>query len=117
MADGGRREAIDAAIAAWERDLERLRLALANAGDAMHAEHHAHFVALYGRKEAVKSCWERLRGVYRPAAEAVQRFEEAFGAMEAAWGAAQPMRAAVLDVGPIGAMEPPGAQGTHRATA
>jgi hypothetical protein len=114
MADGGRREVIDAAITLWERDLERLRLALANAGDAMHAEHHARFVALYDRKEVVKSRWELLRGAYRPDAEAVQRFKEAFGAMEAAWGEAQSMRIAVLEVSPIGGMKPPGVPRSHR---
>jgi hypothetical protein len=96
MADGGRREAIDAAITAWECDLERLRVALANAGDAMHAEHHAHFVALYGQKEVVKSRWELLRGTYQPAAVAVRCFEDAYREMEAAWDAAQSMWAAVL---------------------
>jgi hypothetical protein len=91
MAEGGRREEIDAKIARWERDLERVRVALANASDALNARHHPTFVELYRRKEVAKSRWEAIRGVYRPDANAVQRCEETLAAMEAAWQQAQAM--------------------------
>ncbi len=91
MATGGRREDIDVKIKAWERDLERLRMALAGAPESVHSRHHLTFVELYRAKEVVKSRWEAVRGVYRPEATAVQRFEEALSAMEAAWRGAQPM--------------------------
>jgi putative heme degradation protein len=96
MSTGGHREAIDAKIAAWERELERLRVALANAPDAVNARHHAGFVELYRQKEVVKSRWEVIRGVYRPKADDVHRFEDALAAMDAAWTAAQPMLVEVL---------------------
>jgi hypothetical protein len=89
MTAGGRREAIDAKIAFWERALEGLRVSLANAPDAINTKHHPTFVALYGRKEVVKSRWEAIRGVYRPDADAVRRCDEALVAMEAAWAVAQ----------------------------
>ena len=100
MSTGGHREAIDEKIAAWERELERLRVALANAPDAVNARHHSGFVALYRQKEVVKSRWEVIRGVYRPEAEAVHRFEDALAAMDAAWMSAQPMLAEVLSSSP-----------------
>ena len=96
MATGGKREAIDAKIKAWERDLEQVRLALARAPEPMHAQHNPNFTALYRKKETVKSRWEAVRGVYRPEPEAIQRFEDALAAMEAAWAAAQPMIDQVL---------------------
>lgn len=96
MAGGGRREEIDAKIALWERDLERLRVALANAPDALNAKHHPTFVDLYRRKEVAKSRWETIRGVYRPEAQAVRRCEDAMVAVEAAWPKAQAMLAEVL---------------------
>ncbi len=83
MAAGGRREEIDARFALWERDLERLRVALANASDTSNAKHHPAFVELCRRKEIAKSHWEAIRGVYRPEADAVRRCEEALTAMEA----------------------------------
>jgi hypothetical protein len=89
MAEGGRREEVDARIARWERDLERLRVALANATDTVNAKHHPTFVELYRRKEVAKSRWEEIRGVYRPDAHAVRRCEDALAAMEAAWQQAQ----------------------------
>jgi hypothetical protein len=92
----GRREEIDAKIKAWERELERLRVALANAPEAVNAKHQTDFVGLYGRKEVVKSRWEAIRGVYRPDAAAIQRCDEALAAMEAAWVKAQSMLADVL---------------------
>jgi hypothetical protein len=96
MGTGGRREEIDATIARWEGDLERLRLALANAPEATHAQHHPTFVELYRRKEIVKSRWEAIRGVYQREVEAVRHFEDALAGMEAAWPKAEAMLAEVL---------------------
>ncbi|RPI07561.1 MAG: hypothetical protein EHM71_10300 [Zetaproteobacteria bacterium] len=91
MAAGGRRGEIDAKIKAWERDLERLRVAFANASDEVNVKHRTDFVGLYRRKEIVKSRWEAIRGVYRPDAAAVQSFDEALAAMEAEWFRAHAM--------------------------
>ena len=91
MAEGGRRDEIDAKIARWERELERFRVALANASEAVNARHHPTFVELYRRKEVAKSRWEAIRGVYRPDSHAVRRCEEALAAMEAAWRETQAM--------------------------
>lgn len=96
MAENGRREEIDGRIARWERDLERLRVALANASDALNEQHHPTFVELSRRKEVAKSRWEAIRGVYRPDAEAVRRCEDALAAMEAAWQQAQAMLTDIL---------------------
>ena len=98
MDAGGRREEIDAKIALWERDLERLRVALANATDALNAQHHPTFVVLYRQKEVAKSRWEAIRGVYRPEAQAVRSCEDALAAMEAAWAQAHAMLTEVLPV-------------------
>jgi hypothetical protein len=76
---------MDTKIARWERDLERLRVALANATEAVNTQHHPTFVELCRMKEVAKSRWEAIRGVYRPDTHAVQRFEEALAVMEAAW--------------------------------
>ncbi|MBI4536901.1 MAG: hypothetical protein HY712_02960 [candidate division NC10 bacterium] len=89
MAAGGRREAVDGKIRDWEQGLERLRVWLANAPDAVHRERNPQFVELYRRKEVVKSRWEAVRGVYRPTPEAIRRVEEALADMEAAWREAQ----------------------------
>lgn len=96
MAAGGRREEIDAKIKAWERELERLRVALANAPEPVNAKHRTDFVGLYRRKEIAKSRWEAIRGVYRPDAAAIQRCDEALAAMEEAWTKSQSMQAEVL---------------------
>jgi hypothetical protein len=80
----------------WERELERLRVALANAPEVINARHHSGFVELYRHKENVKSRWETIRGVYQADADAVRRFEDAFASMTAAWADAQPLRAEVL---------------------
>lgn len=96
MAEGGRREEIDAKIARWERELEGLRIALANAGDALNARHHSAFVELYRLKEVAKSRWEAIRGVYGPDPDAVQRCEDALAAMDAARQRAQAMLAEVV---------------------
>ncbi len=98
MATGGRREEVDARIKAWERDLEKLRLALARAPQEVDARYAEAFVELYRKKEMVKSRWEEVRGVYRPAAEDVRQFEKALEDMEAAWTAARSMCAEVLGV-------------------
>lgn len=95
MTTGGRREENDARIARWERELEHVRIGLANAPDVLNAKHHPTFVDLYRRKEVVKSRWEAIRGVYRPDPDAVRRCDEALGAMEAAWAAAHGMFAEV----------------------
>jgi len=89
---------MDAKIALWERDLERLRVALANAPDALNAKHHPAFVDLYRRKEVAKSRWEAIRGVYRPKAEDVRRCEDAIVAVEAVWPKTQAMLDEVLPV-------------------
>jgi hypothetical protein len=96
MATGGKREEIDAKIKAWERELERLRLALARAPESVHSRYHPTFIEVYRAKEIVRSRWEAIRGAYRPEPAAMQRFQEALAAMEAAWAAAQPMFADVL---------------------
>jgi hypothetical protein len=101
MATGGKRQEVDAKIRAWESELERLRLALAVAPDAVHAAHHQRFVEVYRQKEVVKSRWEMLRGTYQPTPEMSQRFADAFAAMEAAWAAAETMRAEVLAGSPV----------------
>jgi hypothetical protein len=95
MATGGRRDDVDAKIAQWERELERVRVALANASDAINAKHHPTFVDLCRRKEEAKSRWESIRGVYHPDAHAVRRCEEALDAMEEARAAAHAMFAEV----------------------
>lgn len=100
MATGGKREEIDAKIKAWERELERLRVALARAPEPVHAKYNPGFVELYQKKEVVKSRWEAIRGVYRPEPAAVHGFEDALAGMEAAWPAAQPMFAEVLQAQP-----------------
>lgn len=96
MAEGGRREELNTRIAHWEGELERLRVALANASDALNARHHSAFVELYRLKEVAKSRWEAIRGVYRPDTCAVRRCEQALATMEAAWQQAQPMLAEML---------------------
>jgi hypothetical protein len=96
MTTGGRREEIDAKIKAWERELERLRLALARAPESVHERYQKTFAELYLAKEVAKARWETIRGVYQPDAAAVQRFHEALAAMEGAWAAAQPVLADIL---------------------
>ena len=96
MASGGRREEIDARIKQWEKALEALRLTLACAAEEVHARWNSNFVNLYRQKEAAKSAWEAIRGIYRPEPEALQRFDKELAAMEAAWTAAQPMLTEVL---------------------
>jgi hypothetical protein len=98
MATDRRREEIDAEFAAWERDLERLRVALANAPEAVNAKHHDAFVKLYRQKEIAKSAWEAIRGVYRPDAEAVRCCDGALATMETAWAKAEPLLAELLPV-------------------
>ncbi len=95
MAIGGRREEMDAKLKGWERELEKLRLALARAPDEKADRLSAAFVELYRKKESVKSSWERVRGVYLPEPEAIRQLEKALAEMEAAWSAAQPMFAEV----------------------
>jgi hypothetical protein len=91
MATGGRRDEIDSRIKGWEHELERLRLALANAPEAVHEAGYPRLVELYRRKEMLRSRWERIRGVYRPGPTEVQAFEEALAAMESAWRDAEPL--------------------------
>jgi len=98
MATDRRREEIDAKFAAWERDLERLRVALANAPEAVNAKHHDAFVTLYRQKELAKSAWEAIRGVYRPDAEAVRCCDEALARMETAWAQAESTLTELLPV-------------------
>jgi len=96
MAAGGRREEIDAKMTRWEKDLERLRVALANAPEALNATHHPAFVELYRLKEVAKSRWEAIRGVYRPNAEDVRRCDDAMASVEAAWPKVEAMLTEVL---------------------
>lgn len=96
MATGGKREEMDAKIKAWERELERVRVVLAQAPDSVHERYHPTFTEVYRAKEIVKSRWEAVRGVYQPEPAAVVRFQEALKSMETAWAAAQPMFADVL---------------------
>lgn len=96
MATGGRREEVDARIAHWERELERLRVALANAPEPLNARHQPAFVEAYRRKEVAKSCWEAVRGVYRPDRQAVRQCDEALAALEAVWPGVHAMMTEVL---------------------
>ena len=98
MATDRRREEIDAKFSAWERDLERLRVALANAPEAVNAKHHDAFVKLYRQKELAKLTWEAIRGVYRPDAEAVRGCDEALATMETAWTKAESILTELLPV-------------------
>jgi hypothetical protein len=96
MAMSEKRDEVDAKITAWERELERLRVVLAGAPEAVHAAHHQRFVELYRQKEIAKSRWEMLRGSYQPDPEAVREVEKAFAAMKATWANAAAMLAALL---------------------
>jgi len=96
MATGGKRAEVDGRIKAWEQELERLRLALAQGPPELHERFGPRFVALYHAKEAVKSRWEAVRGVYRPEPGDLLRFEEALHAMETAWTAEQSLVSEVL---------------------
>ena len=96
MAIGEKRDEIDAKIKAWERELERLRIVLAGAPEAVHTAYHLRFVGLYLQKEILKSRWEMLRGAYQPDPEVVGEFAKALAATEAAWANAAPMLAELL---------------------
>lgn len=98
MATGGKREEIDAKIKAWERELERMRLALARAPDSVHDRYYPTFAEVYRAKEIAKSRWEAVRGVYQPEPAAIQRLQDALEAMVMAWAMAQPMFADMLRV-------------------
>ena len=89
MTTGEIRGEIDVKIAGWERELERVRLALARGPDAVHERLHSTFIEVYQAKEILKSRWETIRGVYQPEPAAVERFEDALKLMAAAWAAAQ----------------------------
>lgn len=97
---GGRRAEVEARLKGWEEELELLRVRLAGGPEALHAKHGATFQELYRQKETLRSRWEAIRGVYRPEAEAVRRFEEALAAMEAAWSTAEPMVGEILGMQP-----------------
>ncbi len=86
----------DERLKMWERELERLRVALGRAPDAVHEQCSPEFRALYRTKETAKSRWETIRGVYRPAPAEIEGVQVAFEAMEKAWVAAQAMIAAVV---------------------
>ncbi len=96
MATGGKRAEIDAKIKVWERELERVRLALARAPASVHDRYSPTFAEVYRAKEIVKSRWEPVRGVYQPEPAAIQRLRDALEAMQKAWAVAQPMFADVL---------------------
>jgi hypothetical protein len=102
LENAGRRSEIDTRLAGWDERLELLRVRLGTAAEGLHEKHGPTFHELYRRKEALRSGWETIRGVYQPEASARQRFEEALVAMEQAWAAAEPMVAEVLG------MQPPG---------
>jgi hypothetical protein len=86
----------DERLKTWERELERLRVALGVAPDALHEQYSPEFMALYRAKETAKSRWEAIRGVYRPAPAEIEGVQVAFETMGKAWVAAQAMIAAVL---------------------
>ena len=96
MATGGMRGETDAKIKEWERELERVRLALARAPDSVYDRYHPTFTEVYRVKEILKSRWEAVRGVYQAEPPALERFQEALKSMQAAWTAAQPMFVEVL---------------------
>ena len=89
MTTGEMREETDVKIAAWERELERVRLALARAPDAVHDRLHPTFTEVYRAKEMLKSRWEAIRGVYQAEPTAIEQFQDALKRMEAVWTAAQ----------------------------
>lgn len=97
MAIGSIREARDERLKTWERELERLRVALARAPEELHEQYSPEFTALSRVKEIVKSRWEAIRGVYQPAPVEIEGVQAGFEAMEKAWAAAQTMIASVLD--------------------
>jgi hypothetical protein len=96
MSSGRIRDERDDRLKTWERELERLRVALGRAPDAVHEQYSSEFTALYRAKETVKSRWEAIRGVYRPAPAEIEGVQVAFETMGKAWVAAQAMIAAVL---------------------
>ena len=96
MATGGKRDEIDSKLKAWERDLERFRVALARAPEPVNAQHNPRFTEVYRAKEILRSRWEAIRGVYQPDPAAVHCFEEALSAMEEAWAAFQPVLADLM---------------------
>jgi hypothetical protein len=96
MASGGKRAEIDGKITAWEQELERVRLALARGPAELHERFGQRFTDLYRAKEVAKARWEAVRGVYGPEPAEVTRFEEALGAMEAAWIVDQSMVSEIL---------------------
>ncbi len=96
MAGAGKREAMDRRIKEWERELERMRIVLAAAPEALHAQHQDSFVRLYRAKEVLKSRWEAIRGIYRPEVAALERFEQALKIMDAAWAETAPVLKAVV---------------------
>ncbi len=96
MASSGKRAEVDGRIKAWEEELERLRLALAQGPPELHERFGQRFVTLYRAKETAKSRWEAVRGVYQPEPEDLRRFEEALRAMERAWAAEQPLLSEML---------------------
>ncbi len=99
MGDTANREAIDSRIKEWERELEEIRIALAAAPEALHAEHEDSFVRLYRAKEVLKSRWEAIRGIYRPDAAAVERYEQALKIMDSTWAETAPvLKAAIATV-------------------
>ncbi len=91
-----RRSEVDARLAGWERDLERLRVRLGGGSEELHRKHEAAFRELCRRKETLRARWEEIRGVYRPEAAAIRRVEESLAELAAAWQAARPMVAEVL---------------------
>jgi hypothetical protein len=96
MSSGRIRDEQDERLKTWERELERLRVALARAPDVVHAQYSPEFTALYRAKEIAKFRWEAIRGVYRPGPVEIKEVEAAFEAMEKAWAAAPAMIASVL---------------------
>jgi hypothetical protein len=87
---------MDNKIKTWERELERLRVALASAPDSVHSQYYPIFVEVYRTKEIVKSRWEVIRGVYQPGPREVKRFHEALATMEKSWATVQSMLTDVL---------------------
>ena len=97
MTTDGAQEEIAGKLKAWERELERVRLALARAPDSIHDRYQSTFIEVYRAKEVLRSRWEAARGGYQKDRDAIHGVQDALDDMEKAWEAAQPLFATVLN--------------------